>query len=87
MTMVTDWPFPIIKRSVVVRGHKTSISLEEPFWIEFHNIAHERNVTLTRLLSEVEETRSAGNLSSAIRMFVLANVKAALARASSGRMM
>jgi predicted DNA-binding ribbon-helix-helix protein len=61
---------PVIKRSVVVAGHKTSVSLEEAFWNGMKEISGERSVTLSELVSDVDTTRQ-GNLSSAIRLFVL----------------
>ena len=61
----------IIKRSIVIDGHKTSVSLEDPFWTELKNIAHTQQVTLAELVSKIEGTRAQSNLSSAIRLFVL----------------
>jgi predicted DNA-binding ribbon-helix-helix protein len=61
----------IVKRSVVIGGHKTSISLEEPFWIDLKQIAHAQHVTLSALLAQIDDTREQSNLSSAIRVFVL----------------
>jgi predicted DNA-binding ribbon-helix-helix protein len=61
----------IVKRSVVIDGHKTSISLEDPFWTDLKKIAQAQRVTLSELLSTVDRTREQGNLSSAIRLFVL----------------
>jgi predicted DNA-binding ribbon-helix-helix protein len=61
----------VIKRSVIVAGHKTSVSLEEPFWRELKEIAHARNTTLSGLISIIDSDRQLGNLSSAIRLFVL----------------
>jgi predicted DNA-binding ribbon-helix-helix protein len=61
----------IVKRSVVIGGHKTSISLEEPFWIDLKQIAHAKHVTLSALLAQIDDTREQSNLSSAIRVFVL----------------
>jgi predicted DNA-binding ribbon-helix-helix protein len=62
----------IPKRSVVVGGHKTGISLEDAFWNEMKMIASEREVTLSELVSSIDVSREHGNLSSAIRLFVLA---------------
>jgi predicted DNA-binding ribbon-helix-helix protein len=57
----------------VLLGRKTSISLQQPFWDGFRAIASERRVTLTELLEEIDSHRKRScNLSSAIRMFVLA---------------
>jgi predicted DNA-binding ribbon-helix-helix protein len=66
---------PIIKRSVVLHAHKTSVSLEQPFWLELKSIAAERKVPLHRLISEIDGNRQHGNLSSALRLFVLAKYR------------
>ncbi|MEL6584790.1 MAG: ribbon-helix-helix domain-containing protein [Pseudomonadota bacterium] len=67
-----------IKHSVTLKGHRTSISLEEPFWKEFRRIAAERNVPLNALVSQIDEGRAPDTgLASAIRMFVLEAVKRA----------
>ena len=60
----------VIKRSIVVGHHKTSVSLEEVFWNEFRAIARERKVHLSKLVDEVDSERTHSNLSSAIRLFV-----------------
>ena len=63
----------IAKRSVVINGHKTSVSLEDAFWLEVKAIATERNLSLSELVSLVDYERGeVGNLSSALRLFVLA---------------
>jgi predicted DNA-binding ribbon-helix-helix protein len=61
----------IVKRSIVIAGHKTSVSLEDAFWSHLKNIAHSRQATLSRLVADIDQTREHGNLSSAIRVFVL----------------
>jgi predicted DNA-binding ribbon-helix-helix protein len=61
----------IVKRSVVIAGHKTSVSLEEGFWKGLKEIAGERATTLSGLVASVDENRQQGNLSSAIRLFIL----------------
>jgi predicted DNA-binding ribbon-helix-helix protein len=61
----------IVKRSVVLAGHKTSVSLEETFWSAFKEIAARENVSPSRLVSRIDAARGHANLSSAIRMFVL----------------
>ena len=61
----------IVKRSVVIGGHKTTVSLEEPFWIDLKQIAHAQQMTLSKLVAEIDGAREHGNLSSAIRLFVL----------------
>jgi predicted DNA-binding ribbon-helix-helix protein len=60
----------IIKRSVRIAGHATSVSLEAAFWQGLHDIAAARGITVNALLASVDAAR-AGNLSSAIRLFVL----------------
>jgi predicted DNA-binding ribbon-helix-helix protein len=62
---------PVVKRSVVVAGHKTSVSLEEAFWNGMKEISGERSMTLSELVGEIDTKRQQGNLSSAIRLFVL----------------
>jgi predicted DNA-binding ribbon-helix-helix protein len=61
----------VVKRSIVVAGHKTSISLEDAFWTSLKEIAKARGVTLSDLVAAIDDTRRGGNLSSAIRVFVL----------------
>jgi len=62
---------PVIKRSIVIAGHKTSVSLEDAFWTGLKDIADDRNLTLSDLVSSIDTDRQHGNLSSAIRLFVL----------------
>lgn len=64
-------PSGVIKRSVLIAGHPTSVSLESAFWDGLKAIAAERAVPLTALVSEIDGGRTAENLSSAIRVFVL----------------
>jgi len=59
------------KRSIVIRGRKTSITLEDPFWCAFKSLAHERRQSRGELVREIDGGRGASNLSSAIRLFVL----------------
>jgi predicted DNA-binding ribbon-helix-helix protein len=61
----------IVKRSIVIAGRKTSISLEDVFWKAFNEIADERHVTKSELAAAIDADRQQGNLSSAIRLFVL----------------
>ena len=58
------------KRSVTIAGHRTSVSLEAPFWSALKEMAAERGISLSALIEEIDRGR-AGNLSSAIRVFVL----------------
>ncbi len=60
----------IAKRSLVIDGHRTSVSLEDAFWRRLRAIAKERGVSVNRLVAEIDRHRD-GNLSSAIRLFVL----------------
>jgi predicted DNA-binding ribbon-helix-helix protein len=64
------------KRSVVIGGHKTSVSLEDAFWKSFNEIAASRNMTLSDLLATIDTGRNYGSLSSAIRLFVLDHYRA-----------
>jgi predicted DNA-binding ribbon-helix-helix protein len=61
----------VVKRSVVVAGHKTSVSLEDAFWKGLKEIAGERDTTLSELIGTIDSEREYGNLSSALRLFVL----------------
>ncbi|WP_307437672.1 ribbon-helix-helix domain-containing protein [Labrys monachus] len=65
----------VIKRSIVIAGHKTSVSLEDAFWETLKELAAARDVTLSDMVAEIDATRSQGNLSSAIRLFVLDNIR------------
>ena len=61
----------VSKRSIVVSGRKTSVSLEDQFWNSLKEIARERNMTVGELVGAIDVDRQHGNLSSAIRLFVL----------------
>jgi len=67
----------VIRRAVILNGRKTSVSVEQPFWIELKSIAAERKVGLHRLISVVAVTRQQHNLSSALRLFGTHPAKAA----------
>ena len=60
----------VIKRSVLIAGHRTSVSLEAAFWDGLRGIAKHRNYSINRLVTEIDSERI-GNLSSAIRVYVL----------------
>ena len=62
---------PVVKRSIVIAGHKTSVSLEDAFWKGLKDIAIGRRITLSDLVASIDTERRHGNLSSAIRLFVL----------------
>jgi predicted DNA-binding ribbon-helix-helix protein len=70
---------PVVKRSIVIAGHKTSVSLEDAFWDALKEIATVRNATLSEIVAGIDAARSQGNLSSAIRLFVLDHYRAARA--------
>jgi predicted DNA-binding ribbon-helix-helix protein len=70
----------IVKRSVAIAGHRTSVSLEAPFWDELQAIAREGGRSAQALVAEIDAGRAGQNLSSAIRLFVLAAVKERSAR-------
>ena len=63
-------PTTVKKRSVVVAGHRTSVSLEFAFWDTLRELAAARGRTINQLVSEIDTGRT-GNLSSAIRVYVL----------------
>ena len=75
---------PVVKRSIVITGHKTSVSLEDAFWTGLKDIATSRNMTLSELVAAIDADRRQGNLSSAIRLFVLDHYRA-LAGGGGGR--
>jgi len=64
----------IVKRSVVINRHKTSVSLEDSFWNDLREIARYQRVTVSKLLENIDKERQ-GNLSSAIRLFVFDQVR------------
>jgi predicted DNA-binding ribbon-helix-helix protein len=61
----------VVKRFTVIAGHKTSVRLEDAFWKVMQEIASERDIPLAYLVSRIDSERQSGNLSSAIRLFVL----------------
>ena len=66
----------VVKRSIVIAGHKTSVSLEEAFWHGLKEIAVDRRTTLSDLVGAIDSERQHGNLSSAIRLYVLNHYQA-----------
>ena len=62
---------PVVKRSIVIAGHKTSVSLEDAFWKALKEIAFARHTTLSDLVATIDSGRQHRNLSSALRLFVL----------------
>ena len=61
----------LVKRSLTIRGHRTSISLEDTFWLQMKALAERREISLSALVAEIDAARGGANLSSAIRVFVL----------------
>ena len=61
----------VVKRSIVLAGHKTSISLEEAFWKSLKEIASQRDSSLSALVTAIDAGRRHSNLSSALRLFIL----------------
>jgi predicted DNA-binding ribbon-helix-helix protein len=78
----------IPKRSVIVAGHRTSVSLEEPFWSRLKEIARQRNMSINDLVTEIDASETAtgrqGNLSSALRLHVLAELERRLTGGLAG---
>ena len=68
-------PQRIVKRSLSIAGHRTSVSLEEIFWSELRAIAGRRGRSVASLVAEIDAARGEANLSSALRVFVLQQAK------------
>ena len=64
----------VVKRSVSIAGHTTSVSLEEPFWTELRALAKAQNRSLAALITDIDERRGT-NLSSALRLYVLQQLR------------
>ena len=75
----------VVKRSIVVAGHKTSVSLEDAFWSGLKDIAIGRDMTLSELVATIDTERQHGNLSSAIRLFVLEHYRGLHGDTKGGR--
>jgi predicted DNA-binding ribbon-helix-helix protein len=67
---------PVIKRSIIRDGHKSSVSLEDQFWVGLHEIAVRENITVSTLIGMIDQGRNSHNLSSAIRVYVLNDFRA-----------
>ena len=76
---------PVVKRSIVIAGHKTSVSLEDAFWKGLKEIASGREMTLSDLVAAIDAERQHGNLSSAIRLYVLDFYRNQLSDHNEGR--
>jgi predicted DNA-binding ribbon-helix-helix protein len=75
----------VVKRSIVIAGHKTSVSLEDSFWRGLKEIARGRDLTLSGMIAAIDSERAQGNLSSAIRLFVLETYRAQIGVETDGR--
>lgn len=73
---MSDAPRGIVKHSLVVAGHRTSISLEDEFWTELKAMAATRDCALASLVAEIDSQRGGANLSSAIRIAILRDLQA-----------
>jgi predicted DNA-binding ribbon-helix-helix protein len=76
---------PVVKRSIVIAGHKTSVSLEDAFWMGLKEIASGRDLTLSEMVATIDSGRAQGNLSSAIRLFVLDHYRTTIDSAAGTR--
>lgn len=66
-----------VKRSLTLKGHRTSVSLEDEFWVEFRRMSTKKSIPINALASEIDVNRAADiGLASAIRLYVLAAIKA-----------
>jgi predicted DNA-binding ribbon-helix-helix protein len=75
----------IVKRSVVIAGQKTSVSLEDSFWAALKEVARKQEMPLCELITGIDAQRTAGNLSSAIRLFVLNHFRDLALRINAAR--
>lgn len=72
------------KRSVTIAGHRTSLTLEDAFWIELQTLAKSRKISLNQMITDIDGTRDLSvNLSSALRLFVLADLQNKVAKNKS----
>jgi predicted DNA-binding ribbon-helix-helix protein len=78
MIMPTEAAGLIVKHSLAIAGHRTSISLENAFWEGLKSIAAEHGVSLAALVGSIDAGRGNANLSSAIRVFVLKSARPSL---------
>jgi predicted DNA-binding ribbon-helix-helix protein len=76
---------PVVKRSIVIGGHKTSVSLEDAFWKGLKEIAATRELTLSALVGAIDAERRHGNLSSGLRLFVLDYYRSKIGADPAGR--
>jgi predicted DNA-binding ribbon-helix-helix protein len=76
---------PVVKRSIIIAGHKTSVSLEDAFWKGLKEIAGARGVILSEMVAAIDSGRNHGNLSSALRLFVLDHYRNLIGTAADTR--
>jgi predicted DNA-binding ribbon-helix-helix protein len=81
--METTMKSPIVKRSIVLAGHKTSVSLEDAFWDSLKDFARHEEMPLSALVHRIDVTRGHSNLSSALRQYVLNRFRDMVARNAS----
>ena len=77
----------VVKRSILLAGHKTSVSLEDEFWTTLKEIAGDRHVTLSELVSGIDKQRQHSNLSSTLRLFVLEHYRSKAAEKPGDEML
>jgi predicted DNA-binding ribbon-helix-helix protein len=73
----------VVKRSIVISGHKTSVSLEDDFWNSLKQIGRDKKTTLSGLVGDIDVRRLQNNLSSAIRVFVLHHFRSQIPQTST----
>lgn len=71
------------KRSIAIRGHATSISLEDPFWSALQQLASDQNMSVASLVTEIDANRQTG-LSSAIRVYILESLQELISQTPDG---
>jgi predicted DNA-binding ribbon-helix-helix protein len=74
---------PVVKRSIVIGGHKTSVSLEDEFWNGLKQVAASRSLTLSELVGTIDLNRKNANLSSTLRLFLLDHYRTQASRNES----
>ena len=79
-TRPNDMSGGILKRSVAIAGHRTSISLEEPFWEALREMAERESISVQRLIGRIDAERGDQNLSSAIRVYIVDRLRGDLSR-------
>src|ERR1700733_15250052 len=78
--------FAVVKRSIVIAGHRTSVSLEDDFWSGLKEIGREHKMTLSSLITDINCRRLDTNLSSAVRLFVLRHFRSKISQTFPGHL-